>query len=528
MVWLVALVVCVIGSYVSWHLALLHYRTPAEGSLLSNVCTAFAGSSCEKVAQSRWSWMPPLPDQPSAAEPAEAKGNDSPVEAQAKSTEDLTKEREKATSAWYRVPTALLGLFYYTSVLCWLVFTGARPATRGWTYRLFLVGTLLGLAGSAFYELIMWTKMEAWCPLCVVTHAGTLLLVVLALLLRPGKSAETILTPGGTARPPTTPGEGLFAPTPAPSPVAQTGSAPWPTVRVVVLTAVVAVTLGQLERQYLKSYDSYNKLQMANYLQGQYKKRFVQYERSWIHNYIAWAMTPQVMIPVEGRPMRGSPDAPRTMVIFSDFECPHCAYLETFLREKVMPLTSRAPNGGFKIYFKHWPICKDCNDVMTGKTMHPAACKAALATEAARIVGGSDAFWKMHDLLFEHQADWKKTLDFVPYARQIGLNEEAFRKAMDSSEAISRIRSDAADGAALGQEEISDPSRRTEVRVESTPIIFVDGRRLDSWRALGVWRAMLGDGDVFKQLIGVLQSTALPRRPATRPAGPMQMTPQPR
>jgi hypothetical protein len=203
--------------------------------------------------------------------------------------------------------------------------------------------------------------------------------------------------------------------------------------------------------------------------------------------------------------------------------------METFLREKVMPGAAKTANGGFKVYFKHWPICKDCNAVMTGNTMHPVACQAAMAAEGARLVGGDEAFWKMHDLLFEHQADWKKTRDFVPYARQIGLDEAAFRKAMASSEALNRVRADAADGMALGSEEIEDPARRAEIRVDSTPVLFVDGRRLDSWRAPGTWRALLGDAEIFKKMFAVLQSTAIQKRTTTRPAGraPAPATSQP-
>lgn len=532
-VWVVGVLICAVGVFLSLYLALLHYRTPT-GGLLSDVCTAFEGSSCEKVAQSPWSWMPPLPDfkseTPEAADTSsgsssEGKSNDSPIEGQTKSAEDVSRLREQATSRWWRFPTALLGMFYFTAILCWFVFVGAAPVTRLWAYRLFLVGTLLGLAGSAFYEYIMWTQMEAWCPLCVATHVGTLFLVLIAVLLRPGRRPLDAPAPAATIAPPATEREGLFAPMPVAAVAPRDTSALWPATRVVVMTAAIALVLALFERQYVKSFDYGNKVKLATYMQNQYKQRFMQYERRWIHNYLAWAMTPQVKIPLEGRPMRGSADAPRTMVIFSDFECPHCGYLETYLREKVMPRAAQAPNGGLKIYFKHWPLCKDCNEVMNGNTVHPMACQASLAVEAARLVGGDKAFWEMHDLLFEHQAEWKKSRDFVKYAKKIGLNEAAFTKAMASSEALDRVRADVADGGALGAEEIEDASRRAEIRIDSTPVVFVDGRRLDSWRAPGTWRAILGDGEIFKQLFGVLQSTAIRKQPATRPAGQMPTIP---
>ena len=55
--------------------------------------------------------------------------------------------------------------------------------------------------------------------------------------------------------------------------------------------------------------------------------------------------------------------------------------------------------GKFRIVFKYFPMNKTCNDYINN-TLHAASCAAAVTAEAARLLGGQEAFWKMHDELF--------------------------------------------------------------------------------------------------------------------------------
>src|SRR5690606_24896957 len=118
-------------------------------------------------------------------------------------------------------------------------------------------------------------------------------------------------------------------------------------------------------------------------------------------------------------------------------------------------------HGGLRVVFKMWPISTSCNP--TAKTdLHPVACDASLAAQAAFMLGGNEAFWKMHDLLFETQSQWKRTTkqlesgvprpDFTSYAVQIGLNPDAFRKAMTSPEALAAVKADIEEGINLGKD----------------------------------------------------------------------------
>ena len=62
------------------------------------------------------------------------------------------------------------------------------------------------------------------------------------------------------------------------------------------------------------------------------------------------------------------------------------------------------------------------------------------------MVGGDEAFWKMHDMLFDRQAAWRKKPDFAAYARELKLDEVRFLEAMNSAEAMAYIQADSNDG----------------------------------------------------------------------------------
>ena len=86
-------------------------------------------------------------------------------------------------------------------------------------------------------------------------------------------------------------------------------------------------------------------------------------------------------IDITGAPIRGKVDAPVTLVLFSDFQCPWCGRLEPVLTQ-----LEEQNQGKLRIAFKHMPLA-----------MHQYAESAALAAIAAQRQG---KFWEMHDALF--------------------------------------------------------------------------------------------------------------------------------
>lgn len=90
-----------------------------------------------------------------------------------------------------------------------------------------------------------------------------------------------------------------------------------------------------------------------------------------------------------GDPVRGATQAPVTLVVFSDFQCPFCGRFEEVLAE----LHDRYPET-LRIVWKDHPL-----------PMHPYARPAALLARNAYARGGNDGFWQVHDRIFRDQAD---------------------------------------------------------------------------------------------------------------------------
>lgn len=147
--------------------------------------------------------------------------------------------------------------------------------------------------------------------------------------------------------------------------------------------------------------------------------------------------------------IRGSINAPVTIVEYGDYECPYTGMAYPVVKEIMKQF-------GDKIYFvfRNFPL----NDI------HPHAQHAAEAAEAA---AAQDKFWQMHDYLFKHQ----KALDdahLLEYAQKVGLNIEKFKRDMSGHIYAPLINKSLKSGIESG--------------VEGTPTFFVNGVRYeDSW-----------------------------------------------
>ncbi len=148
-----------------------------------------------------------------------------------------------------------------------------------------------------------------------------------------------------------------------------------------------------------------------------------------------------VKISVDNDPIIGNPDAPITIIEFSDFQCPFCArfYSQTLpliYEEYIEP-------GKVKLVFRDYPI----------QSIHPNAVPAAVASECANEQG---KFKEMHDMLFEKQNGWnnQETEDalslFSQYATKIQLDQERFDSCLISGKYMEEIKKDFDDGQNYG------------------------------------------------------------------------------
>lgn len=125
----------------------------------------------------------------------------------------------------------------------------------------------------------------------------------------------------------------------------------------------------------------------------------------------------------EGYPYRGSPDAPVTLVEYSDYLCPFCK--RHF--DETLPglLNDYVRSGKVQYVFRDFPIV----------SLHP---NAPQGHAAAWCVGEQDAaqYWKMHDLLFATRDQWYSLTDPSAYLEQLALkagsDPTAYRACIES------------------------------------------------------------------------------------------------
>ena len=84
---------------------------------------------------------------------------------------------------------------------------------------------------------------------------------------------------------------------------------------------------------------------------------------------------------------KGDADAPVTIVEFSDYECSFCARFA----EQTLPsiVSNYIDNGKVKLHYRDFPL-----------GFHQNAQKAAEAARCAGELGGSEAYFEMHDKIF--------------------------------------------------------------------------------------------------------------------------------
>ena len=148
-----------------------------------------------------------------------------------------------------------------------------------------------------------------------------------------------------------------------------------------------------------------------------------------------------VKISMDNDPIIGNPDAPITIVEFSDFQCPFCARFH--VQTLPLLLEEYMEEGKVKLVFRDFPI----------QSIHPNALPASVAAECANE---QDKFKEMHDVLFEKQNEWNKleTAEalslFSQYAINMQLDQDTFESCLSSGKYIEEIKNDLDDGRDYG------------------------------------------------------------------------------
>ncbi len=150
-------------------------------------------------------------------------------------------------------------------------------------------------------------------------------------------------------------------------------------------------------------------------------------------------------VSVGASPAKGPANAPVTIVMFSDFQCPACSATDPILK-KVM---DQYP-GKIRFVVRDYPL----------QELHENAYRAALAAAAANKQG---KFFEYIDILYHNQSALDDA-SLAKYAAQLGLNAQQFEIDFKSDATAAEVKKDIADGESY--------------RITGTPTIFINGVRM--------------------------------------------------
>lgn len=124
----------------------------------------------------------------------------------------------------------------------------------------------------------------------------------------------------------------------------------------------------------------------------------------------------------------GNPDAQAVMVVYSDTECPFC---KSFHPSTKKIIDTYGKDGRVALAYRHFPLYKPDP---YGRTLHAKAGKEAEALECANEIGGSVAFWKYLDRVFEitPSNDGLDPAELPKIAEFAGLDKTAFISCLNN------------------------------------------------------------------------------------------------
>ena len=130
--------------------------------------------------------------------------------------------------------------------------------------------------------------------------------------------------------------------------------------------------------------------------------------------------------------VRGDPNAPITLLEYSDFTCHFCKkfFHDTFPKL----LTEYIETGKVRFVYRDFPRGLG----------HPLR-----AADAARCAGEQNAYWPMHDRLFNSNGQFSPE-NLNQFAGELKLNKSQFSQCLDAHKYFSDIEKDLKDAGSLG------------------------------------------------------------------------------
>jgi len=231
-------------------------------------------------------------------------------------------------------------------------------------------------------------------------------------------------------------------------------------------------------------------------------QRGLQSDMQEIKNLLRAKMAPpaipqNVTVGLDDDPSLGDPNAPLTLVEFSDYQCPFCA---RHFRETLPQITAEyIKTGKLRYVFRDFPL-----------DFHAQAERAA---QAAHCAGDQGKYWPMHDQLFGDPRAIGLG-DFTAQATAIGLDLVRFNACLSGGKYAEEVKKDLQEGQQLG--------------ITGTPGFFVGRTDVAANQVKGA-RPLIGAQPYasFKAAFDALLSPPAPAAPAQPQAPAASPTPPP-
>lgn len=153
-------------------------------------------------------------------------------------------------------------------------------------------------------------------------------------------------------------------------------------------------------------------------------------------------------IEIGSSPTLGPDNAPVTIVMFTDFQCPFCAREYPKIKQVREMYKDKT-----KFVFKHFPL-----------EIHSEARPAHAAAQLAFEQGGVETFWRMHDIIIA-SPDKLDISALRGYAEELNLALDVFDEVM-------------ADQIKIDDLLLKDKTEAVKCNVQYTPTVFINGLKM--------------------------------------------------
>jgi protein-disulfide isomerase len=162
---------------------------------------------------------------------------------------------------------------------------------------------------------------------------------------------------------------------------------------------------------------------------------------------------------LQGRPVRGNPDAKVTIVNYDDYQCPFCSRLHSTLTQEILPQYGDK----IKVVYKDYPL-----------PMHPWAKHAANDANCLAKLN-SASFWEFADYVHANQHDITGDKDVnKSFASLDKITLDLGKKNGADADALQACIKNQPDAALK-----SSMSEADAMGVQATPTMFINGQKLE-------------------------------------------------